>query len=226
MRCAVALTLSLVIGTACTPVGYYPRVLPPLVPRVHTVYGIALTQVERPASTATRYGPQVITPRNDSSVTRYGYEDQLVAMTIVPTTSRVLFSLTNKTDHSIKIVWSDAAFVTPDGQSGPVMHTGMRYSQCGDLKAPTVVAARASVSDEIIPCADVRMNSSTWVIDDYFEDVFMNTSDTVTTLSALRPTVIGKRIQTLLPLQIEDTVNEYTFTFEVKDLTARPWTPD
>lgn len=183
-------------------------------------YDIQLRDVERPASARERYGEYVLASSLDSGVTRYTFEDAMVKIGFLPTSTRLHFELLNKTDHSMRIVWNEAAFVDPAGTSHPVMHVGIRYNDCTGPKTPSVVIRRGSLSDVVIPCGNVRFGYRDWIIDPFLPSPPMTLANADSATAALHREVVGKTVQLLLPIRIEDVVNEYLFTFEVKGVTA------
>jgi hypothetical protein len=194
--------------TACIP------------PSTTLQYDVGLREVQRPAATQQRYGEQIITAVKDSAG-RYRFEDKLIAATFFVGTNHVLFDLENKTDFAIQISWSEAAFVDPKGQSQPVMHTGVKYTDCTSPKAPSVIVARGTITDEIVPCNYVHMGYSDWVEGDYLPGasyVPLASADSIA--KHLEAEMKGKTIQVLLPIKTQDVVNDYTFTFQINGVTA------
>jgi hypothetical protein len=189
--------------------------------RYQPVYETELVSVERPAKAKERYGPQVITSVRDSNRTKYAFADSLVKVVIYPAKDRVAFDLSNQTQHSIKIPWNDAAFVGVDGKSESVMHTGVKYNECSSPKAPSVVVQRGSMDDELIPCSHVSFGYSSWIISNLIPTAPVTASDTARIMGAAQQ-YVGKTISVLLPLQIEDVVNDYLFTFQIKSARLAP----
>lgn len=94
------------------------------------IWSFSLVSVERPANAKDTYGEYVLSSLPDSTATRLTYEDALVQIDWLPTSSRFHFELKNKTDHTIEILWDRAAFAHPDGRTGPIMHEGVKYVDC------------------------------------------------------------------------------------------------
>lgn len=186
------------------------------------VWDIGLREVERPAKAKERYGNQVLATQRDTGVTRYSFEDQLVRVLWLPTDTRLHFTLTNKTDYSIKIVWNDAVFVDPQGKSGAVMHEGVKYTDCSSSKTPSVVVRHGSTDDVVLPCGLVNFGYSEWNVASFLRSPSVTAATADSIAAQLRASEVGKTVQVLLPLQIEDVVSDYLFTFEVKGVTTRP----
>jgi len=171
-------------------------------------FDVGLTKVERPANAKQRYGDTKITQVADSAGHhRYLFEDQLVSILWVPLSDQIAFYVTNKTDHSIKIVWDEAAFIDEGQQSHRVMHNGVKYIDRNQSEPPTIVAGNSSLFDEIVPTDHVDFLGGSWI-----------TSPLVMATDSTKSGKVGKTLRVLLPLSIEDVVNEYTFTFTIDTL--------
>lgn len=184
------------------------------------IYNIELKQVERPVAAKERYGKQKVTRVEDEGMTKYSFEDEMVRIIWLPADSQLSFILTNKTDHSIKIVWDAAAFVDQDGMSQRVMHAGVKYADRNNSQPPTVVIRKGTVTDLIVPSDNIYYSAiyNRWEQDSLLPDVKAPDAEELR-LKAGKS--IGKTIQVLLPLQIEDIVNEYIFIFEVQSVEAK-----
>lgn len=178
-------------------------------------YNIGLKQVERPVKAKERYGEQKVIRINEEGIAKYSFEDEMIRVIWIPTAPKLSFILTNKTDHSIKIVWDEAAFVDQDGMSQRVIHAGVKYIDRNSSQPPTVVVRGGTVNDLIIPSANIYYEGAYggWREAPLFPSIFATDAKV---LKSKTEQYIGKTIQVLLPLQIEDVVNEYIFIFEVQ----------
>jgi hypothetical protein len=130
------------------------------------------------------------------------------------------FTLQNKTDHSIKIIWDEAVYVDPNGSSGRVMHAGVKYIDRNNPQPPTVIVKNANIDDMIVPTDNIYYVSGQyggWRT----KPMLPNRANTQEELNALTQQYIGKEVRVLLPLEIQGTVNEYIFTFKVEDFIAK-----
>lgn len=198
---------------ALAAIGCIPLV--PTMPRYFTnTYDYELSSVQRPANARQRYGAQTLTKTADSGITKYTFQDDLVSAILVPSTTRIALRLQNKTDHSIRVVWNDAAFVDEDGKSSPIMHVGVKYTECSGSKAVSVVVQHAMLDDEAIPCAGVSFSSG-WSVYPIVWGGPIPLTDTATKFPAERQARVGKHVKLLLPLQVEDVTNDYLFEFVI-----------
>lgn len=180
-------------------------------------YDIALKRVERPAQAQERYGEQEVTIVAEEGVNKYFFEDEFIKIAWIPTADQLSFVLTNKTNHSIKIIWDEAAFVDENGISHRVIHSGVKYIDRNSTQPPSVVVRNGTVTDLVIPTDNIYYVSGKyggW----HVAPLFPKSAVSAEELRAKAGKYIGKTIQVLLPLQIEEVVNEYIFTFEVKNV--------
>lgn len=194
LHCLVITTLA--GAAACVPIA-------PITPAPR--YLVALTSVERPQQAKDRYGPQTLSTVQDSGVTKYSFEDSLVSVVILPLEKEFDFVMTNKTDHTIKLVWDDAAFVNIDGESGRVIHSGIKLIDKEKPQPPSIIVRGGKLADIAVPSAHIA-----WVYNDWFTGPLIPRNADVS----------GKQIQLLLPIEIEGVENDYLFTFSVNPPAA------
>jgi hypothetical protein len=173
-------------------------------------YIMGLSEVERPANATEQYGPTAIT-RTESG---YLFEDGLIRSTWTFLRTQISFSITNKTGHSIKIPWDDAAFVNSSGQSMRVIHSGVKLIDRDKPQSPSIVARNSTLTDIIIPADNIRYGTyaKDWVTDVLDRDIMIEGGDSLKAYARYQE-LKDKRIRVVLPLQIEGVTNEYTFTF-------------
>ena len=205
-----------------------------LFPWMDTNYTSALVQIDRPEATKERYG-SVITIKPEAN-NKYVYEDGLFSGIFYASASRINFALTNKTEHSIKLVWDEAAFIEVDGQAGRIAHEGVKYADRNASQPPSIVPAGRSLSDFVLPTNRIYYRKGYYSryssIPGGWEEVplvlpvsEMVTSGDSTAAEQFASKVQmnkGKRFGLLLPLEIEGVVNEYTFWFEVQQASVNP----
>ena len=153
--------------------------IPPSYSTKYTVYSahysISLFKVERPEKATQRYRVQKIDTLTEKKY-RYSFEDDLVKALWSVSGSNISFSIQNKTDHSIKIPWDEAAFIDESGSSHRVMHAGVKYTDRQQPQAPSIIARKASIEDLVFPTDYVewkegsRYTSGKWDEKPFFED--------------------------------------------------------
>ncbi|MEX0719954.1 MAG: hypothetical protein WD059_04745 [Balneolaceae bacterium] len=82
---------------------------------------------------------------------KYVYQDSSLSIVWIPHVSKFYFELENKTNHSMKVVWDEAAFVDPNGRSMRVMHSGVKYSDRENSQPSSIVVRGGSLSDLVFP---------------------------------------------------------------------------
>jgi len=170
-------------------------------------YKMSLTGVERPENAKARYGAIKISNIKDKDVTKYTFEDDLIYSEWYLSYDSVHFSMKNKTKHSIKLMWDEAVLVDEFGGSQMIMHSGIKYTNRSDSQSPSIIVRGATISDLILPTSNVTFVSGQY--------------GGWQTGRLLSKNASGKTIQILLPIKIENTVNEYIFKFKVKEVLKK-----
>lgn len=177
-------------------------------------YIFSLEKVVRPKETKQRYGEKenIFTEKN-----RYVYEDKLLKIFLLPTVREIDFSIKNKTDHSIKIIWDEAAYIDENNSSHRVMHSGIKFVSRNQPQAPSVVVAGGTLEDMVYPTDYAYFVSGRY--GGWKQNPLLPTekafTETVAEFTRRVEDLWGKRIGVLLPLQIEGVTNEYTFIFKI-----------
>ena len=87
---------------------------------------MTLTKVEKPEDSSNRYGETRVI--QDNGVDKYAYNDSIIDIIILGTSEQFNFVLKNISNHSLKIIWNEAAYVGLDGSSSKIMHVGTKFS--------------------------------------------------------------------------------------------------
>lgn len=175
-------------------------------------YDISLSKVERPEDATERYGEQFIDIL-DTENYKYFFEDNLVKVLWVVDNRNIALSLENKTKNSIRIPWDEGVFVDMEGSSHRIIHSGINYSDRNQPQAPSIIARQTTLEEIIIPIGYIEKP--------FFPDFDYHTKNSPGVYSTFKDfetivdSKVGKSIQVLIPLQIEDITNDYIFTFEV-----------
>lgn len=194
-------------------------------------YSISLSKVERPEKSSKRYGQQKIETISSTESNKYKYvfEDNMVKVFWIVTNRDISFSIQNKTDYSIKIPWDEAVFVDEKRSSHRVIHSGVKYSETANPQTSSIIARKTSIEDTVFPVDYIVWleGSKEWVNKPFFltGDLHGPYSPgkyaTYESFEEAAKSNIGKTIQVLLPLQIEDVINDYIFSFSVENATCK-----
>lgn len=200
-------------------------------------YDIVLNTVERPQKASERYGQQKVDTTTLNKNYKFVFEDDLVKILWSAGSRELAFSLENKTDHSIKIPWDEAAYVDENGKSQRVIHSGVKYSERQSHQPPSVIVRKGSIEDIIQPTNKIYYregyygtyvsNPGSWEENPLLTDMLLQTTYNNTDeysfvpldeFKSLVESNVGKTYQVLLPLQIEDVINDYIFTFKINSV--------
>lgn len=172
-------------------------------------YATALVKVEKPEDSSDRYSE--VKSITDEGVDKYSFNDGIINIVIFGTPEQFNFVLQNVSPHSLKIIWDEAAFVGLDGSTSNIMHVGTKYSERNSSQPPTTIIKGAKIDDLACPTANVYYDEGTRIGYSTFGNGWK-------TRSMLPSEYKGKEageIRLMLPIQVKDVVNEYTFVFKV-----------
>lgn len=172
-------------------------------------YKTALVRVEKPENSSDRYGETKTIA--DAGVDKYSYNDNVIDILIYGTKEQLNFVLKNVSQHSLKLIWNEAAFVGLDGTSSKVMHVGIKYSERESDQPATTIIKGAKIDDCATPTSNVYY-------DEGYKIGYTTYGNGWKTRSMLPKEYKGKEageVRLMLPIQIKDVVNEYTFVFKV-----------
>lgn len=172
-------------------------------------YSMALVKVEKPENSSDRYSKkQTIIDTSDS---RFLFRDDIISIIIVGSSDQFSFTLMNISPHSLKIIWDEAAFVGLDGSTSKIMHKGVKYTEREGNQSATTVIQGAKIEDIAIPTTNVYYDEGTRIGYSTYESGWKIRSMLP---SEYKGNDIGE-IRLMLPIQIKDVINEYTFVFKV-----------
>ncbi len=188
-------------------------------------YDVALEQVERSPEAKERHREQKISTTKEKGY-KYMFEDEMIKILWMPSSAELRFRLKNKTNHSIKIIWNDAAYVCEKGKSHRVMHAGVKYIDRNNLQQSGVVAGNGVITDFIYPTDYANYTYDRWVESPLqaggwvLKPLLPNSQAGGDQQKLLNSgtSYIDKTMQLLLPIQLEDVTYNYVFTFKVKDV--------
>jgi hypothetical protein len=162
------------------------------------MFSSSLTAVQRPTDVQQRWGEHAIVPVE----TGHRFSDDLIDAVVYVGRTGVWMDIENLTDHSMQIVWDEAAFVA-NGRSDGVVSGETKFVDIGRSQPPTVIPAKSFVSVVAFPRSQADA---------------VNAKIHPFTRQPLTTTVETRLV---LPLKVQDVVNPYTFVFEFG-----PPTPD
>jgi len=179
----------------------------------YVTYSTGIESVERPTDAEERYGEYTVTEQDTTEGTKYIYQDDLVRAGWVYSSGSMLLTLENKSEHSIQIRLEQGAFVMPGGDSERIILGDMSYADRNQEVRPITVPSGASTSSVLIPEGSVDFNEYGATVNNMFEPERLTPSGSGSPEDV--ESNVGRTFSVLLPIDIQGTVNEYTFTFEV-----------
>lgn len=155
------------------------------------------------------YGFKMIKPRASSDLT---FDDVFINVRFDISSSRLFFTLKNKSRSPIEVEWTRASFVDTDSEAHRVIHEGVRYVDRNNEMPSTIIPPQASISDLIHPTDYISYDSKSieWKTSDLF--------------SGRMSRYEGKTFSVFLPIKIGKVTKSYTFIFIVQKekLLPRP----
>ena len=182
-------------------------------------YNLNLKEVEVPQNVEEKYGKSKIVNLEEEGNTKYSYEDDLIKIVWLPLSDKFAFTLANKTSYTIKIIWDEAVYVDNNNSIGRIMHSGVKYVDRNNSQIPSIIIKNGIIDDAIIPTDNIYYQSGQYGGGWKVNPIFKNKADSQEELNILSKKNIGKEVKIVLPLKIQETINEYIFTFKVKDFT-------
>jgi hypothetical protein len=182
-------------------------------------YQVELQGVESPENSEEQFGKTKIVNLQEGGITKYSYEDSLIKIIWLPERTQFSFNLTNKSSHSIRVMWDEAVYVNVNGESQKVFHSGVKFIDRNNSQPPTIVVKGASISDVVIPTDNVyyvkpsQYSAGGWQV----SGLFITSSFSAEEMEKAKSSYVGKTVKVLLPIRIENTNNEYLFSFKIEN---------
>jgi hypothetical protein len=169
------------------------------------IYKVRLREVEQPENVKEQYSKSKITILAEENETKNSYEDDFIKIIWLPALTEFSFTLENKSDNSIKIIWDEAVYIDEDNSSLKVMHSGVKYIDGEKAQPLTVIAKKTKINDLVTPVDNIYYSNPS----KYFSGGWRKLPLFSVQKSA------GKTVKILLPIQIQETINEYIFSFKI-----------
>ncbi len=180
-------------------------------------YSFRLVDVERPVDAKQQFGETESVVVKNNGLCRY--EDEYIDVTWHVDMESIRFSITNKTNHSLKINWNDVCFVDANNQVRHVTHSG--YKDLNNLQPMSMIPNGSTLTDCIIP--EVRVynynhigKKKTYILPNIYKQ-YKDTKELESTKQSAT-SFVGKKITLVVPIIIKNVQNDYMFTFVVDRL--------
>ena len=163
-------------------------------------YNVSLVSVDKPTNPKIRYGQSTVI--REEGICKYAYIDNYINILLFADSDKINFLLENLTQYSIKVVWDEGVFVDVDGTTSRILHKGVKKSQKDESQPSSVIIKGSSLADFAAPINKISYSA--------YLDGWYGTS-----LCSAASKIKKETIKLMLPIQIQDIINEYIFTFEV-----------
>lgn len=146
-------------------------------------------------------GGEIVNVQGANKFTYPTYEDENIGIKFVFEPTHIDFTLQNKSNSSLRIIWDDAIYVGgPNGVSDGVFHSGIRLIDRDKSQTPSIIVKGTMLSDVIITKSGVSFSTSfgRWMYNYilYWQHHLKN-------------------IKLLLPIEKNGVTYEYLFNFSV-----------
>lgn len=170
-------------------------------------YGIQLEKVQKSIKIASKYG---IGSWEDLT-----FKDGLCDITFSIKEDGIGIELLNKIEETIKVVWDEAAYVNISGVSQRITHLGVKFIHSDRLQPVTAIPAGTKLNDLIVPARHATWTKSGWEITPLYPEVYSFVKPPPQAKKVISE-FNNKTIGILLPLKMDNYVNEYFFIFRVR----------
>jgi hypothetical protein len=188
-------------------------------------YNITMTAADKSVGSKQNLEGQRIESVVEEGITKYRTDDYMLRIDWRATSFGVVFTIKNKTNEPVKVVWDEARFLDEQGRSHRVIHTGIGYEERNLPQPGTVILGGMNLQDFIYPL-------------DYFQwEVIRGTrSDKQQGYGDRKPflptkikgsaeelrekaeVLVGKTFQAALPLEISNVRTDYLCTFKITNV--------
>lgn len=150
------------------------------------------------------------------------YTDSLINVSWDIDQTQFNFVLSNNTKTSIKIIWDDAVYIDYQGSIDKVMHKGVKYIDRQEHQPNSNIPNGAKIDDLMIPISNIFWRDGhNGIGAGWQERPLLPHKSRKWELDDLRTDLIGKNIGVTLPIIVGDNKYEYTFYFEIIDISMK-----
>lgn len=140
------------------------------------------------------------------------YQDSLINIVWTYSKTQISFELTNNSDHTLKLIWDDAAFISIDNESSRIFHKGIKYIDRENPLPPTSLYKKTTLSDLIAPTSYIKYISGQyggWQSSPLIPTYARALSNKV----EYDENLIDRTMRVILPIMVGDSTFAYDFNF-------------
>jgi hypothetical protein len=169
----------------------------------------------------TRYGPverigEITRP--EGVLPLFRYNDTRLQLVVAPTNDGIEFTLENLTDHAIKVVWDEVAFVDFDRTSHRVGHSGVHYIDLNRSQPPSILAPRKLLEDTMVPVNRIEQTAHGFIHVPIMPTARRDCSEPEEFFIRRADDLRGADFAVFLPIEVSGVVHEYTLNFIAENL--------
>ena len=112
------------------------------------------------------------------------------------------FSIYNKTQDSYMILWDRVAFIDVNGYTHRVIHNGVKFAEKSNQQVPSILPPNGKIQDSLIPVDNIVWATNHWLL-----QPLLGVGNW--------ENIEGKQFTINIPLQLDNQIHTYTFTFKV-----------
>jgi len=160
------------------------------------------------------------------------YTDSILTVKITIDHNKILMNLTNNTQNTLSLNWDNMIFVDIDGISQRVIHSGIKFNEKEKPQTPSKIIRLGSLNDILLIADKIRfieglylpargfLNDpevnipSGWYSPAIVKSFCKNSKEELQIFASEN---IGKKIQFLIPIEVENKHYEYIFILEIID---------
>ena len=184
-------------------------------------YEIPLKNVDYVHTPDNDLGEKKIVLFQEKDELKSAYENEMIKIVWTPTPYRFLFTITNKTQQTMKIIWKEAEYIDQNGVAKQIMQSAVALSERNGYHLPITVASGSTVKGFVFPADSLYWVSGDrggWRQDPLFP-YFNRTSAEDLMVEAKE--YKGKSVQVLLPFDVQNSIYNYRFTFKISDVVLK-----
>lgn len=136
------------------------------------------------------------------------FQDKIISISLGVNDRSFLMSLTNLTQHELKILWDRAEYTDVNNRPRRLMHAGVRFQDRNNPIPAQVIPARGSVQQAVMPATSVVYSEEKKAYENL--PLFPLDSETAALLK-------GRVFYLFIPIEIDRQIIPYNFKFEITD---------
>ena len=171
-------------------------------------YTLSMRQVAKPIDVHNQYSETKVI-----SVEQSAFEDEYIKIRWTFDFKFINVVIRNKSDHTIEIPWDRAVYINQNGICSRLVNSEIKYSETNNIHIPSYIP-KGATKVEYLTLANGIYYDEGWQVNNILP-AFSSDHE------IRQSRIIGKNLTVVLPVVIEGVLNEYTFTFNITDVTIK-----